>query len=183
MLRLLRKTLVKTFKYLIEKSPAASTGIFANIGDFMHYDGWIPETPTSGHILDTESRFPKIVDAAVDAILECIELMLQKHEKVVVINMQGNHDLASSYWLQKLCQIHFKDNPRLQLQESNKVQIDRLILPYYAIQHGKTALFYHHGHRRNFKSQPRLYPAQFPKIWGDTEYRYGHTGPLPSYRG
>jgi hypothetical protein len=173
-----RDTLRAVFKYLIEKSPNAKTGMFCNIGDFMHYDGWVPVTPMSGHILDTEGRFPKIVDAAVDTMLEVIEMMLQKHEEVIVVNMQGNHDLASSYWLQKLCSVYFKNNPRVKFQEDIKIQIDRMILPYYGYQHGKVALFYHHGHKKSIKLQGRLYPAEFPEIWGATKFRYGHTGHL-----
>lgn len=175
-LKIGKKTLIELFKYLIEHSPPAEVGVFCNIGDFMHYDGWVPVTPLSGHILDTEGRFPKIVDAAVDTMLTVIGMLLKKHKKVVVVNMQGNHDLASAYWLQKICQVVYSDNNRVMHSEGLNVQIDRIILPYHAFQWGETALFWHHGHKKSLKDQGRMYPAQFPVIWGNTKYRYGHTG-------
>jgi hypothetical protein len=176
-LAIAKDTLRKSFKYMIANSPDAETGVFANIGDFLHYDGWVPATPLSGHILDTDSRFPKIVDAAVDIILEVVGMLLQKHEKVVIINMQGNHDMASSYWLQKICHtVYEQTSDRIVFPDAEFVSVAKTPIPYYALKHGDTMLCYHHGHKKNLKSQGRVYPAQFPDMWGKTKYRYGHTG-------
>ena len=143
----------------------------------MHYDGWLPVTPASGHILDTDGRFPKIVDAAVDSMLEVIGMLLQKHKKVIVVNCQGNHDLASSYWLQKICEKVFQNNA-VEFNQGQIVQVEKQVLPYHAVGFGKTALYFHHGHKRKFAQQSLVFANQFPELWSQAKYRYGHTGHL-----
>jgi hypothetical protein len=56
------------------------------------------------------------------------------------------------------------------------VQVIDSELPYYVYQHGETMLAWHHGHLSRKESLPLLFAAQFPKVWGNTERRYIHTG-------
>lgn len=62
----------------------------------------------------------------------------------------------------------YEDEPRIQVIDSE--------LPYYTYQHGETMLAFHHGHLRKNDQLPLLFAAQFPKVWGNTTYRYCHTG-------
>ena len=175
--KIAQETLIKTFQYLIERSPRAEVGMFLNLGDFMHYDGYQPVTPISRHIVDSDSRYQKIIDYAVDTVIEVICMMLQKYHKVVVINAQGNHDLVSSYWLQKICKVRFgKSIDSLNFMNPRYVEVKKQPLPFYEYHWGECGLFYHHGHKVGIKQQAQLYPALFPKTWGNTKYRYGHTG-------
>src|SRR3546814_4664397 len=57
-----------------------------------------------------------------------------------------------------------------------RVTVDTSALPYYAHQHGKTMLAWHHGHLKKIEGLAGLFAAQFPKMWGDCDYRYGHAG-------
>lgn len=162
------RVLTGCFQAMIDASPAASTGIVNQLGDFLHSDGLLPVTPTSGHVLDQDGRFSKVVEVAVRVLRSVVTMALAKHQKVVVLMAEGNHDMASSVWLRILFKAMFENEPRVEVIDSP--------LPYYCIQHGKTMLAFHHGHLKKNDQLPILFAAQFPKIWGDTTKRYCHTG-------
>ncbi len=162
------RVLTGCFQAMVDASPAADIGIVNQLGDFLHSDGLSPVTPTSGHILDQDGRFSKVVEVAVRVLRSVVSMALAKHPKVIVLMAEGNHDMASSVWLRVLFKALFENEPRVEVIDSP--------LPYYCIQHGKTMLAFHHGHLKKNDQLPILFAAQFPKIWGDTVKRYCHTG-------
>jgi hypothetical protein len=167
-LSIAERTLIGCFEAMVAASPAAELGIVNQLGDFLHFDGLQALTPTSGHILDADSRFEKMVETAIRVLRRVIDLALVKHARVSVVLAEGNHDLASSVWLRKLFAALYENEPRLTVIDS--------ALPYYAIEHGKTLLCFHHGHLKKNDQLPILFAAQFPEAWGRTTKRYAHTG-------
>lgn len=161
-------TLVGCFEAMIASAPPSSIGIVNQLGDFLHWDGLEAVTPTSGHILDADGRFEKMVEVAIRILRRVIDAALTKHDRVHVLMCEGNHDLASSVWLRKMFAALYEREPR--------VTVDDSALPYYVFQHGKTMLAFHHGHLKKNDQLPILFAAQFCKIWGDTVKRYCHTG-------
>ncbi len=164
-------TLVGCFAQMVSASPAARIGFVNQLGDFLHSDGgsgMMPVTPMHGHILDQDGRFSKMVGTAVRILRRVIDLALTKHEKVVVLMAEGNHDMASSVWLRVMFRALYENEPRVEVIDSE--------LPYYVYQHGKTMLAFHHGHLKKNDQLPILFAAQFPKVWGDTTKRYAHCG-------
>ena len=84
------------------KSPDSENAIFAQIGDFLHWDGLDAVTPASKHVLDADTRFTKLVRVAIRVIKRVIKMLLTKYKKVTVIMAEGNHDPASSVWLREM---------------------------------------------------------------------------------
>lgn len=167
-MKIAERTLVGSFAHMIKSSPPAAVGFVNQLGDFLHSDGMLPVTPTSGNILDQDGRFSKIVGCAI-RILRCVvDMALAKHETVVVLLAEGNHDMASSIWLRHMFKALYEDEPRIHVIDSE--------LPYYTYQHGETMLAFHHGHLRKPDDLPLLFAAQFPKVWGGTVKRYAHVG-------
>jgi hypothetical protein len=167
-LSIAESTLVGCFEHMVQASPPARVGVVAQLGDFLHSDGLEAKTPTSGHILDQDGRFPKVVQTAIRVLRRVIGFALQRHEKVVVLMAEGNHDLASSVWLRAMFKALYENEPRVEVIDSE--------LPYYVYQHGRTMLAWHHGHLKKNDQLPLLFAAQFPKVWGETTRRYAHTG-------
>jgi hypothetical protein len=167
-LSIAERTLVGCFEHMVNASPPARVGVVAQLGDFLHSDGLEAKTPTSGHILDQDGRFPKVVQTAIRILRRVIGFALRRHEKVVVLMAEGNHDLASSVWLRAMFKALYENEPRVEVIDSE--------LPYYVYQHGKTMLAWHHGHLKKNDQLPLLFAAQFPKVWGETSRRYAHTG-------
>jgi len=162
------RTLIAAFRQMIATSPAAHTAFINQLGDFLHTDGLLPMTPTSGHLLDADGRFQKMVRIAVRVLRAIIDAALRTHDKVVVLLAEGNHDIASSTWFQVMFQALYENEPRVEIIQS--------ALPYYSYQHGKTMLAFHHGHLRKPKEFPGVFAAQFPVMWGATTHRYAHAG-------
>lgn len=167
-LKIAEATLVGCFEQMILACPPAKVGFVNQLGDFLHSDGMMPVTPTSGHILDQDGRFSKLVTVALRVLRRIIDIALMRHEKVVVIMAEGNHDMASSIWLRVMFKALYENEPRVEVIDSE--------LPYYQYKHGKTMLAFHHGHLSKNDSLPLLFASQYPNVWGETTKRYCHTG-------
>lgn len=163
-------TVVAAVEHLVRACPPARTCVVAQLGDFLHQDGLSAVTPTSGHQLDSDSRFSKVVQVAVRILRRVIAAALARHERVVVLMAEGNHDIASSVWLRHMFALLYENEPRVSVIDSE--------LPYYVFQHGQTMLAWHHGHLKKVEQLPLLMAAQFPRIWGETTRRYVHSGHL-----
>lgn len=160
--------IIKWFEAAIECAPDADDAILCQLGDFLHFDSIDPVTPTSKHLMDTDTRYANIVRVAIRVLKQIISMLLHKHKTVHVLMAEGNHDISSSIWLRAIFKEVFIDEPRV-------VIIDE-ILPYYVYEHGKTALFYHHGHKRGIGDLSRIFAGMFREIFGRTKYAYAHMG-------
>jgi hypothetical protein len=167
-LKIAEKTLTDCFEVMLANSPNAKVGFINQLGDFLHSDGMFPVTPTSGHILDQDGRFSKIVQTTIRVLRKIVDMALSQHDEVIVLMAEGNHDMASSIWLRSMFKALYENEPRVKVIESE--------LPYYYYKHGETMLCFHHGHLSKNDQLPILFASQFPEIWGKTTKRYCHTG-------
>ena len=162
--------LVAWFSAAIAEAPEADAAVLAQLGDFLHWDGWDAVTPTSKHLLDADTRFPKLVQVAARALKRIICMMLAKYPRVHVIMAEGNHDMTSSVWMRQLCAAMFEREPR--------VTVDLRPDPYYCVEHGATALFFHHGHKKRLANIDDVFVAKFRDVFGRTQHAYAHMGHL-----
>lgn len=167
-LKIAEQTLVGCFEHMVANSPAASVGFVNQLGDFLHYDSLVAQTPTSHNPVDADGRFSKMVAVSIRILRHVIDFALQRHDKVVVLLAEGNHDLASSVWLRHMFKALYENEPRIEVIDSE--------LPYYTYQHGETMLAFHHGHLKKNDQLPILFASQYPKVWGNTTKRYAHVG-------
>ncbi len=169
-LRIAEDTIVGCFTETIRQMPATGQAILSQLGDLLHYDGLSAVTPTSGHILDADGRFTKMVEVAVRVIRRIVAMLLAKHDRVHLVLAEGNHDMASSVWLRTMFKALYELEPRITVDDS--------ALPYYAFEFGNVMQIFHHSHLKKNDQLPLLVAAQFPEMWGRTKYRYIHTGNL-----
>ena len=165
---LAEKTIIAALVQMVNQSPNAHTGVLNIQGDFLHTDGKTPVTPTAKHVLDGDSRFPKIRRAAIRIIRSLVAICLQRHQEVYLIIAEGNHDEESAGWLADLFAVHYEEESRVTVNDS--------ILPFYVFEWGNTMLGVHHGHKVRNESLPLLFAAQFPQEWGRTTRREIHCG-------
>lgn len=153
---------------MVEASPPSETAVVVNLGDFLHFDSLVAETPTHRHPLDAAGRFGEIVGMAVKVLRYLVAAALQKHTRVLFVIGEGNHDLVSSLWLGHLFKALFENEPRVRVISGER--------PYYIHVHGETMLGWHHGHLKRMADLPLTFAAMFPREWGATTKRYIHTG-------
>jgi hypothetical protein len=170
-LKIAERTLIAAFAHMIEAAPKAGTAFIAQLGDFLHSDGsggMLPVTPLHSNILDQDGRYSKIVGVAIRVLRRIVDFALARHEKVVVLMAEGNHDLSSSVWLRAMFRALYESEPRVTVVDSE--------LPFYAYQHGTNMLGFHHGHLTRKENLPLFFAAKFPVMWGATTKRVIHTG-------
>jgi phosphoribosylformylglycinamidine (FGAM) synthase-like enzyme len=167
-LKIAEEVLTGCFERMLLSAPRARVGIVAQLGDFLHQDSMAAVTPTNGHLLDADGRFSKVVQVAVRVLRRVVDLALKRHEAVVVLLAEGNHDLSSSIWLRTMFAALYENEPRIKVIDSP--------LPYYVHQHGETMIGWHHGHLKKNDGLPLMFAAAFAKVWGNTTKRYIHTG-------
>jgi hypothetical protein len=162
--------IVQWFQKAIKDSPNAHTAIFGQLGDFLHWDGIEPVTPTSNFSLDVDTRYQKLVRVSLRVIRRIVKLLLKKHDHVHLIMAEGNHDITSSMWLREVFNTWYEDEPR--------VTVDVSPDPYYAYEWGETSLVFHHGHKRKMANIDSVFASKFRALWGRTKHCYGHMGHL-----
>lgn len=169
-LQIAERVIVGCFAETIRQMPSAKQAVFNQLGDLLHYDSLQAVTPTSGHILDADSRYTKMVEVAVRVIRQVVTMLLEKHEQVHIVMAEGNHDMASSVWLRTMFKALYENEPRITVDDS--------ALPYYVFEWGEVMLAFHHSHLKKNPQLPGLLAAQFAPVWGRTRKRYCHTGNL-----
>ena len=162
--------LVRWFQRAIQQAPAARTALFAQLGDFMHWDGLIPATPLHKNIVDADTRFQYMVRVAIRVFRRVIALLLEHHENVVMLHAEGNHDMASSAWLREAFHALYS--------EDDRVTVIRDPDPYYCYEHGDVSLFFHHGHLKKQPQIDKAFAYKFREVFGRTKASYGHMGHL-----
>lgn len=171
-LKIARDVFLNAIHDMLNASPKSGTGILNQLGDFLHWDGLVQVTPTSGHHLTGDDRYSKLVELSISVMTEAVHMMLKNFGRVVVVQAEGNHDLASSVWMRKFIKHRFQDEPRVEVIDNE--------FPYYAYQHGEIMLGFHHGHKMKMAQLQKLFASEprFRKLWGASKHAYIHCGHL-----
>lgn len=157
-------------RHLVKAAPPSVEAVIILIGDFLHYDSMEAVTPTSGHRLDPDSRFPQVIGVALRSIRRMIEAALTKHSSVKLIIEVGNHDLASSIWLMHAMALHYELEPR--------VEVDTSPSHFHYHEFGRVLIGTTHGKQRGCKLEQlgEIMACDQPDAWGRTKHRHWFTG-------
>lgn len=162
--------LVAAFEQMIAVAPPAARAVFAQLGDFLHWDGMEAVTPAHHNNLDADTRFAKLVRVAIRVLRRVIAMLLAKYDEVDVLCAEGNHDPASSVHLREWLSAFYEDDPRVHVVTRPD--------PFYCIEHGQTSLFFHHGHKRKPNEIAPVFVGKFREVFGRTAQSYAHMGHL-----
>lgn len=162
--RVLRGTMAD----LVSSAPASDTGLVLSLGDFFHMDDASNRTPASGHALDVDTRRAKVLQVGVQLLIDCIELALSKHKKVIVRCLAGNHDPATTPALNIALWAFFNKNER--------VEVDCSPSKFFYHQFGKVMIAATHGDMCKMADLPGVMASAQPSKWGASLFRYGYTG-------
>lgn len=160
-----------TLQRLIGLSPPAETAVIINTGDFFHADDQRNVTPASGHQLDVDGRNQKVKWAGVNLMRTSIDFALQRHERVIVKNLKGNHDPESAMWLNIALGLFYANEPRVEIdvEDGNNDHFFHLFGVNYT---GAT-----HGHTMKPERMYIMMAEDHPEYWNASLYRwciFGH---------
>lgn len=160
-----------TLQRLIGWSPPAETAVIVNTGDFFHADDQRNATPASGHQLDVDGRDQKVKWAGVNMLRTTIDFALQRHKRVIVKNLKGNHDPESAKWLNISLGLFYSNEPRVEIDpaDANNDHFFHLFGVNYV---GAT-----HGHTMKPDRMYVMMAEDNPEYWNASLYRwciFGH---------
>lgn len=149
---------------LVSQSPRSSRAIILNLGDWQHTDDGKNMTPGGGNLLDVDSRYFKILTTGVQLMMDCIELALQKHAHVTVVNLPGNHDPHASIALTVALAAFYSNNPRVTINQDPS--------PFFYYRFGDTLIGATHGHKCPPERMAMGMAVNRREDWGATKFHY-----------
>lgn len=153
---------------LVASAPPAKEALIIELGDFFHADSPANRTEASGHALDVDTRWARVMQIGLDAMVYVIKATLRKHERVTVRIVQGNHDPQSSFALALALGAYFSSEPR--------VRIDRSPAPFWFFRFGRVLIGATHGHTCKPQALPGIMSTDAAQQWGQTDFRYFYRG-------
>lgn len=151
---------------LMQRAPAAKCGVILGGGDLLHADDETKKTRRSGHVLDVDGRYPKVLKEAQLLLVYQAELALEKYDYVIIRILPGNHDDDSAVAVTHFLWAWFRNEPR--------VTIDMNPGPFFHHEWGRVMLSGVHGHETKIEKMPGVMAADEPETWGRTKFRYAH---------
>lgn len=164
-----KQRLLQSASRLIAQAPASEQAVILNLGDWTHINDAKNQTPAHHNILDVDSRYQKIILAGVLLFKQIVELALQKHQRVLIRVIPGNHDPEAAFTLTVAMMAFYENNPR--------VTVDASPGEFFWHRFGQTLIGAHHGHRMKPVDMALLLANHCREDWGQTLYRwflFGH---------
>lgn len=162
------KMLREAMASLVASSPASETAIILNLGDFFHADTMENRTARSGNALDVDTRYAKVLQIGVQLLIDCAEMALQKHKRVLVRCLPGNHDEHTALALSVALAAFFAGNKR--------VDVDTDPSRFFWHRFGKVFIGATHGDMVKPNDMPGVMASMRSADWGATQYRYAYFG-------
>lgn len=153
---------------LVAQAPKSATAIVLNLGDFFHADNPKNRTEQSGNALDVDGRFAKIMQIGVQLMIDCIEMALAKHRRVIVRCLPGNHDPNSAVYLSIALAAFFSKDER--------VTIDCDPSKFFWHRFGSVFIGATHGDMVKPEQMPGVMASYRAEDWGKTKHRYAYFG-------
>lgn len=167
-LTIAERELVSAVDRLVEMSPAAEQALIINLGDFFHADSPENRTARSGHALDVDTRWPKVLSVGIRIMRRIIDRALVKHASVRVVNEIGNHDDNSSVMLGLCLAAYYELEPR--------VEIDTSPSKFHWYEFGQNLIGITHGNGIKRDQLPGIMACDQAVAWGRTDHRYWYCG-------
>lgn len=158
----------------VDLSPASDTAVILDVGDLMHADDSTNVTPASKHVLDVDTRHYRTLEATIATMAAAVDYAAQKHAKVIVRIMRGNHN-PHSYMAVMLA---LKERYRL----SDQVEIQATPQEFWVHTHGDCFFAAHHGDKTKAERLIMFLADEYAKEWGSTRHRHVWTGHLHHHK-
>lgn len=156
-----------TFARVIARTPPTKHAILLVGGDILHSQNHENTTARSGHALQVDGRFPKVLLTACESIVRIADLIAANHETLEIIAIPGNHDPEAAYAVQFFLHAWYRNEPRV------SVDLDTSL--FRIREYGAVMLATTHGHTIRAAQMPEVMAAREPEIWGRTRARFIHT--------
>jgi hypothetical protein len=167
-----RKLTLGAVDRLVSSAPPAETAILLLLGDVYHMNDQTNQTPAHRHQLDVDSRFVKVLQVGIETYRHAILRALQKHTRVIVKAVPGNHDPQAIWALAFTLAAYFSNEPR--------VEVDLGPSKFWYFKFGKVLIGSTHGDTAKHEQLGGIMACDRAEDWGVTKHRYWYTGHVHS---
>ena len=155
--------IIRAIDYFVAVSPNSEEGWLINVGDFMHSTDSRHVTQASEANLDMSARHNQVLKAAGRLLRYCIDRMLTKFNKVLVVNARGNHDEDAAFALNMYLQGVYENEPRVDIPGNDS--------RFFFKEFGKNLIGVNHGDKMNQQRLADVMTRNASEAWGRTKYR------------
>lgn len=149
---------------VVDEMPFCERAVLNDLGDFTHYENFTATTEASGHALDYDSRFPKMIKAYARIMRFLVERLLTKCKTLDVIINQGNHSRTNDIWMAVFLKAIYEDNPRVNVLDNDSV--------FIGYRMGNTFVMVHHSDKCPPKRLRNVMTSDFRRDFGETDFHY-----------
>ncbi|MBT8458083.1 MAG: hypothetical protein KJN60_00250 [Boseongicola sp.] len=158
---------------LVDSAQPTETALFAQLGDYFHMDDATNLTPGNKNALDVDGRYLKVVKAGIQTMRYLIDRALERHKKVIVRNVSGNHDPHASVALTLALSAYYEKNRRVQIEESPK--------PFWCFRWHNNLIGITHGDGIKLDKMPQVLAVEAGDDWL-AKYKYVYSGHIHTRR-
>jgi hypothetical protein len=159
-----RDTILSSLADLIGRASPSREAVILWLGDTTHQNDRTNMTPRSGHVLDVDGRWQKVLTATAGVALKAADMAAEKHERVTVRFIPGNHDPDAAVALTVALSLAYASHERVTVDDSPS--------PHWFRRHGKTLLGATHGHTMKPEAMAMMLATDRPEDWGASKHRY-----------
>lgn len=139
-------------------------------GDFLHTNGSNNSTANGTIMNDVDSRYQKIFTKGLEILTTAVDFLSSfRGVKVKVFVVQGNHDLATSFYLGESLKAFYRKDSNVEIVN------DPHIRKYH--KYGVSAYMLTHGDCKD-DGLPLTFATEKPEYFATSEYRYIFLGHL-----
>ena len=155
---------VGAIEKLIQATGGSDTALMLDLGDFGHSDNLANTTSSGQNHMDMDGDYGDSISAQVRVYRRSIDLLLKSHNKVILMQVRGNHNSSTSRCMNIMLKAFYENEPRVEvLDNAHKFQ---------HITYGSNLLVTHHGDRMKAQRAFEYVARSLSKEWGQCEHKH-----------
>ena len=167
-LEIAERVTVGAIEKLIQATGGSDTALMLDLGDFGHSDNLQNTTSSGQNHMDMDGDYGDSVAAQVRVYRRSIDLLLKSHNKVILMQVRGNHNSSTSRCMNIMLKAFYEQEPRVEVMgNANKFQ---------SVVYGKSLIVTHHGDRMKPQRLFEYTARSLSKEWGQCDHKYGLMG-------
>lgn len=167
-LAIAERELCAAISILLDEIEPCDRLVINDLGDFTHYENMAGITEASGHALDYDGRFPKMIKTYSRVMRFIVDKALEKAAIVDVIVNQGNHSRTNDIWMAELLRVSYGASGRVNVLNNDSV--------FIGYRMGNTLVMTHHSDKCKPARLASVMTTDFRVDYGETEYHYVDIG-------
>ena len=158
------KRMIEAAEGLAARSQRPAKCVLVFGGDMMHSDNRRNMTEASGHVLDVDTRYHRVVQYLIAACREVVNIAATIAAEVEIVVLEGNHSWHSEVWLSRVLEAYYS--------QCDNIKVINVPSPRKHMVWGDNLLVWSHGDRIAAQKWPMIIAAEFAQDWGATKWRH-----------